>query len=223
MRVRPRALLGGVSVMRSRTFAGFAGAVVLAAALAGCSDSADTTLNINTAATATPSTEASGAAPAAATFGSACSSLPTDPNNSGSVEAMAKVPVGTAASGNPQLSTLVSALNKAQLTDSLNSSEMITMFAPTNDAFAKISQAELDALMADEAKLKSVLTYHMVSERLTPDNLAGTHKTLEGTDLTVTGSGTDFMVNGEAKVVCGNIQTSNGVVYLIDSVVMPKS
>jgi uncharacterized surface protein with fasciclin (FAS1) repeats len=77
-------------------------------------------------------------------------------------------------------------------------------------------------VLADNAQLTKILTYHVVPGRLSPDQLAGTHKTLEGDDLTVTGSGTAFTVNGNSSVVCGNVQTENATVYIVDTVLMPK-
>jgi uncharacterized surface protein with fasciclin (FAS1) repeats len=68
-----------------------------------------------------------------------------------------------------------------------------------------------------------VLTYHVVEGKLSPDQLAGTHKTLQGGSLEVTGSGEDFKVNGGSSVVCGNVQTANATVYVIDKVLLPKS
>ena len=136
---------------------------------------------------------------------------------------MATAPVATAASGNPLLSTLVTAVKQANLVDSLNTAKDITVFAPTNDAFAKIPKADLDKVLADRATLTKVLTYHVVPGRLTPEQLAGTHKTLEGGEVTVAGSGANFTVNGNSAVVCGNVQTSNATVYIVDSVLMPAS
>jgi uncharacterized surface protein with fasciclin (FAS1) repeats len=156
-------------------------------------------------------------------FGAGCSAVPTDPTNAGSFDAMAKVPVATAASGNPLLSTLVTAVQKAGLVDSLNSAAGVTVFAPTNDAFGKIPQADLTKVLADKATLTKILTYHVVPGKLAPQQLAGPHKTLEGDEVTVSGSGTDFTVGGNAKVVCGNVQTANATVYIIDSVLMPGS
>jgi uncharacterized surface protein with fasciclin (FAS1) repeats len=163
--------------------------------------------------------------PATATgeFGAGCAAVPTDPSNPGSFAAMAKVPVATAASDNPVLSTLVTAVKKANLVDSLNSAQGITVFAPANSAFEKIPSNTLDGVLADNDQLTKVLTYHVVAGRLSPDQLAGTHKTLEGQDLTVAGSGTDFTVNGNSSVVCGNVQTENATVYIVDTVLMPKS
>jgi len=156
-------------------------------------------------------------------FGPGCAAVPTDPSNPGSFAAMAKVPVATAASGNPLLSTLVTAVKQADLVDALNTAQNITVFAPTNDAFDKIPKADLDKALADKATLTKILTYHVVPGRLTPAQLAGTHKTLEGGVLTVAGSGTSYTVNGNSAVVCGNVQTSNATVYIVDTVLMPTS
>ena len=78
--------------------------------------------------------------------------------------------------------------------------------------------------MADpKGLLTTVLTYHVVAGPAAPDQLAGTHETLQGGTIEVTGSGEDFTVNGTAKVVCGNVQTANATVYIIDGVLLPKS
>ncbi|MEV6493063.1 fasciclin domain-containing protein [Actinoplanes sp. NPDC051633] len=149
--------------------------------------------------------------------------MPTDDSNPGSFAAMAQVPVATAASGNPLLSTLVTAVKQAGLVDSLNTAPELTVFAPTNDAFGKIPAADLKAVLADKKVLTSILTYHVVAGKLSPSELAGTHKTLQGDSITVAGSGEDFKVNGMSTVVCGNVQTANANVYIVDSVLMPKS
>lgn len=154
-----------------------------------------------------------------APFGPACASVPT--SGSGSFDGMSKDAVATAASNNPALSTLVTAVKKAGLVDTLNNATDITVFAPTNDAFAKLPKKDLDAVLNDKAMLTKVLTNHVVAGRLDPMQLAGTHDTLAKTELKVTGSGEDFMV-GDAKVVCGNVQTMNATVYIIDSVLLPK-
>jgi uncharacterized surface protein with fasciclin (FAS1) repeats len=137
---------------------------------------------------------------------------------------MAVDPVATAASHNPVLSTLVTAVTAAGLGDTLNTADGITVFAPSNDAFKAMDQATLKKALADpKGLLTTVLTYHVVAGRLSPAQLAGTHKTLQGTTLTVTGSGTDFTVNGSAKVICGNVQTANATVYIIDGVLSPAA
>ncbi len=152
-------------------------------------------------------------------FGPACASVPT--SGAGSFDGMSKDAVATAASNNPALSTLVTAVKKAGLVDTLNNATDITVFAPTNDAFAKLPKKDLDAVLNDKAMLTKVLTNHVVAGRLDPMQLTGTHDTLAKTELKVTGSGEDFMV-GDAKVVCGNVQTMNATVYIIDSVLLPK-
>ena len=164
--------------------------------------------------------------PSAATmdepFGVACATLPT--SGAGSVEGMALDPVATAASNNEALSTLVTAVGSAGLGETLNTTDDLTVFAPTNDAFAALDKATLDAALADpKGLLTTVLTYHVVPGRLSPDQLAGTHETLQGGTIEVTGSGEEFTVNGTAKVVCGNVQTKNATVYIIDGVLLPKS
>ncbi|MEP6639888.1 MAG: fasciclin domain-containing protein [Chloroflexota bacterium] len=155
-------------------------------------------------------------------FGAACSAVPA--SGAGSFEGMATDPVATAASNNPVLSTLVTAVTAAGLGDTLNTAEDITVFAPSNDAFAAMDKATMDSAMADpKGLLTTVLTYHVVPGRLTPDQLAGTHKTLQGGTLEVTGSGESFTVNGSAMVICGNVQTANATVYIIDGVLLPPA
>jgi uncharacterized surface protein with fasciclin (FAS1) repeats len=168
-----------------------------------------------------PSDMASDAMDAGAqTFGAGCSAIPAD--GGGSFDGMATEPVATAASANPLLKTLVAAVGAAGLVDTLNSTDGITVFAPTDDAFAKIPPKDLKAVLADKATLTNILTYHVVPGELTPDQLAGTHETLQGEQLTIEGSGEDFTVGeGGASVLCGNIPTENATVYVIDSVLMP--
>jgi uncharacterized surface protein with fasciclin (FAS1) repeats len=155
-------------------------------------------------------------------FGPACSAVPS--SGSGSFMGMSTAPVATAASNNPALSTLVTAVKKADLVDTLNSAKGITVFAPENSAFAAIPSATLTKVLANKAELTKILTYHVASGRYTPAMLATGKpiKTLEGTTVTPAGSGTSFTVNG-AHVVCGNVQTANATVYIIDTVMMPKS
>lgn len=155
----------------------------------------------------------------AATFGPGCSAIPD--SGAGSFNGMATEPVATAASANPLLKTLVTAVGEAGLVDTLNSADGITVFAPTDDAFGKIPPKDLKGVLADKDLLTKVLTYHVVAGQLTPEDLAGTHETLEGEKLTVAGSGEDFTVDDGAKVLCGNIPTANATVYVIDSVLMP--
>ncbi|MFD0526586.1 fasciclin domain-containing protein [Kitasatospora arboriphila] len=199
----------------------------LALGLSACGSSGSS--SSNAASAGTPSAAAPSVTPSSAPsttmasqpFGAACAAVPKD--GAGSFAGMAQDPVATAASHNPLLSTLVTAVTKAGLADTLNSAQNITVFAPTNDAFAKVPKADLEALLADKDKLTKVLTYHVVPERLAPDALPGDHKSLEGGTVNATGSGEDFTANGNAKVLCGNVQTANATVYIVDTVLMPTS
>ncbi|WDO10682.1 fasciclin domain-containing protein [Streptomyces murinus] len=155
-------------------------------------------------------------------FGPACSTVPK--NGAGSFDGMAQDSVATAASNNPALSTLVTAVRKAGLVDTLNNARNITVFAPTNDAFAKIPKATLDKVLNDKAQLTKILTYHVVGQKLTPKDLEnGSFVTLEKSKVTTIGSGESYTVDDSAKVVCGNVRTANANVYIIDTVLMPKS
>ncbi|QMU77405.1 fasciclin domain-containing protein [Streptacidiphilus sp. PB12-B1b] len=192
----------------------------LTACSSGASAAAAPAAGSATTASAMASTGPSGTA-MAQPFGPGCAKVPG--SGSGSFSGMAQDPVATAASHNPLLSTLVTAVQKAGLVDTLNSAKGITVFAPSNTAFAKIPKATLASVLANKAELTKILTYHVVSGQLAPSALAGTHKTLEGSSLTVTGSGQSFTVNGTAKVVCGDVHTANATVYIIDTVLMPKA
>ncbi|MER8232799.1 fasciclin domain-containing protein [Streptomyces sp. NPDC094049] len=209
--------------MNSQTFRRAAvavtGAVLLPLALSACSDSGSTT---GAAAVDTAPTSAQAApAPAGGPFGPGCAAVPK--SGAGSFDGMAKDPVATAASHNPDLSTLVAAVKQAGLVDTLNNAQNITVFAPTNAAFAKIPKADLAKVLADKAKLTDILTYHVVGQRLTPQQLeSGKFETLEKGVLTTSGSGENYTVDGSSKVVCGDVPTANATVYIVDTVLMPK-
>jgi uncharacterized surface protein with fasciclin (FAS1) repeats len=117
--------------------------------------------------------------------------------------------------------TLATALGAAGLVDTLKGKGPFTVFAPTDEAFAKIPKADLDALLKDKAKLTAVLTYHVVAGKvMAADVKAGKVKTVQGSDLNVTTTG-GVQVNG-ANVVKTDIVADNGVIHVIDTVVMPK-
>ena len=117
--------------------------------------------------------------------------------------------------------TLAAALTAAGLIDTLKGPGPFTVFAPTDEAFAKIPKAELDALLKDKAKLTSVLTYHVVAGKvMAADVKAGKVKTVQGSDLTVSTVG-GVMVD-KAKVVKTDIVADNGVIHVIDSVIIPR-
>jgi uncharacterized surface protein with fasciclin (FAS1) repeats len=117
--------------------------------------------------------------------------------------------------------TLVTAIKAAGLVDTLKGKGPFTVFAPTDEAFAKIPKANLDALLADKTKLSGVLTYHVVPGRvMAKDVKAGSVKTVQGSALTIS-TKDGVMVDG-AKVIKTDIVTDNGVIHVIDAVVMPK-
>jgi uncharacterized surface protein with fasciclin (FAS1) repeats len=172
--------------------------------------------------TAPASPAGSPGAGAGGVFGPACASIPSDPANPGSLRSIARQPAANAIAASPTLSTFASAITKANLGDQLNRAGALTIFAPTNDAFAKIPQGDLKNLLNNQSRLQSVIKFHVLNQRLAPNKLAGTHRTQQGQDVTVNGSGTNFTVNNTANVVCGNVPTSNATLYFIDTVLMPS-
>ncbi len=201
------------------------GLAVASLGLAACSSSGSaSTAASGSSASASSAAAGSGGSAAATTmnFGPACASVPK--SGAGSFSGMATAPVAIAASANPALSTLVTAVKKAGLVDTLNSAANITVFAPDNAAFAKIPAATLAKVLADKATLTKILTYHVATGRHTPTQLASGSaiKTLEGATVKPADMGGSYTVNG-AHVVCGNVQTANATVYIIDTVLMPPS
>jgi uncharacterized surface protein with fasciclin (FAS1) repeats len=203
--------------------AGVTLAVVGAFALAGCASSGSGAGAMSSS-SSTPS--ATMMDPSANLVGSGCAAYAKAvPSGAGSIQGMSQDPVAVAASNNPMLKTLVSAVSgklnpKVDLVSTLDGGEF-TVFAPVDDAFAKIPSATIDSLKTDSTTLTSILTYHVVPGQIEPDKIVGTHKTVEGADLTVAGSGDKLTVNGTAAVICGGVQTANATVYLIDTVLMP--
>ena len=192
----------------------------------------------SSAAESTSSAPSSSAAPSASdsataageNFGAGCSAVPAE--GPGSFQGMSTAPVATAASANPVLSTLVSAVTAAGLVDTLNSAQDITVFAPANPAFEAIPPDTLNSVLADVPMLTTILTHHVVQGRVAPEDLATAPlMTLAGDTITVTGSGEDFSVAADqtvlmanpATVICGNVQTANATVYIIDQVLAPAA
>ncbi|WP_223169125.1 MULTISPECIES: fasciclin domain-containing protein [Microbacterium] len=217
-------------ITRKRMSAGLALAVAATFALSACSMSGST---------AEPSDEPSTPAveeseepmeemdPAANLVGPGCADYAEAvPDGAGSVEGMSQDPVATAASNNPLLTTLVAAVSgqlnpDVNLVDTLNGDEF-TVFAPVDEAFAAIDPATIESLKTDTETLTSILTYHVVPGQVAPDAIGGTHTTVQGADVEVTGEGDALMVN-DANVICGGVQTANATVYLIDAVLMPPA
>ena len=165
------------------------------------------------------------------TFGAACAQLPQG-TTPGSLNSMAKLPVASAAGGNPELSQLVTAVQGAGLVDTLNGQKDITVFAPYNAAFDEVKKSLGDAkygqLLANKDALGNVLKYHVVAKRYNRDGLvaAGSVATLAGGSLQVKMDGDTMTVtdgSGQtAHVLCGNIPTANATVFVIDKVLMAQ-
>ncbi len=164
-------------------------------------------------------------------FGPACSQVPTE--GEGSPQGMVDDPVATAASNNPLLTTLVAAVTAANLGDTLNSAEAITVFAPADPAFADLeattpgitNQLTTDPNVADaDSQLSQILKYHVIGQRYDAAGLvqAGSVESLQGGMVTIAGTETAPTVNG-AQVLCGNIPTSNATVFVIGQVLSPPA
>ena len=214
--------------------AGLSLALAAAFALSACSTGGAASTSSEEPAPSTMATETPMASetpmamdPAANLVGPGCADYAAAvPEGDGSIEGMSQDPVAVAASNNPVLTTLVAAVSgelnpEVNLVDTLNGGEF-TVFAPVDDAFAKIDADTIESLKTDTETLTAILTYHVVPGKIEPADIAGTHTTEQGADLEVTGSGDDWMVN-DAMVICGGVQTANATVYLIDSVLMPPS
>ncbi|MEE2852701.1 MAG: fasciclin domain-containing protein [Actinomycetota bacterium] len=148
------------------------------------------------------------------------------PAGPASVQGMSQDPVAVAASHNPMLTTLTAAVSgqlnpQVNLVDTLNNGQY-TVFAPTDDAFAKLPASTIDELKTNSSMLTSILTYHVVQGQMSPAKIIGSHKTLQGADLNVTGQANTLSVNN-AGVVCGGVPTANATVYMIDTVLMPPA
>jgi uncharacterized surface protein with fasciclin (FAS1) repeats len=219
------------SIRSTRTaLAVFSITAVAMLGLAGCSAGGSTSAESEAeeptmSEEATPSEEAMEMDPAADLVGPGCAAYAEEvPDGAGSVAGMAEDPVAVAASNNPILTTLTAAVSgglnpDVNLVDTLNGDEF-TVFAPVDDAFAKIDPATIEALKTDSETLTTILTYHVVPGQLSPDEVAGTLTTVQGGTVEVAGSGDDLTVN-DAAVICGGVKTANATVYLIDTVLMP--
>ena len=154
-----------------------------------------------------------------ARFGSDCGMIPA--TGMGSFHGMSMDPVVTAATHNPLLTTLAKDINTAGLTADLNSMHAVTVFAPANTAFSKLPASSM-TMMHRQAELAKILKYHVVSGHITPAQLASGKPltTLEGGTLKPSKMGAVYEVN-TADVICGNIQTANATVYVINKVLIP--
>lgn len=207
-------------------------AVALTASACGGTDtdagSATSSSTSSSSAAETPMASETPMADNAALVGPGCADYAKAvPDGAGSVEGMSKDPVATAASNNPLLKTLTAAVSgklnpKVNLVDTLNNDEF-TVFAPVDTAFAKLPPATVKTLGMDDKLLSTILTYHVIPGQLDASKIVGTHKTVQGGSVEVTGSADALMVDGGTAVICGNVKTANATVYLIDTVLTPKA
>lgn len=205
-------------------------ALVAATALAACSGGDDSDTAATTATDSAASRMKAAATPdadpaLASLVGPGCAAYAAQvPTGSGSVGGMAVDPVATAASNNPMLKTLTAAVSgklnkKVNLVDTLNGGEY-TVFAPVDAAFAKVPESTIDKLKKDRDQLTKLLTYHVVMGQLSPSEVIGSQKTVQGDNVKVTGTGDTIKVNN-ANVICGGVKTANATVYLVDAVLTP--
>lgn len=174
-----------------------------------------------------PSTPSNGASTAATSgaaatppFGSGCPNLPDsgpgsliDLGDRDWIDALAQVPA---------LSQLSVTTSLSGLASSLQGVGEVTVFAPDDTAFRRIGAAEGRRLLTQPAAGVETLSYHVVPGRITPENLVGTHRTLTGGSLQIAGSGQAFTVDGRAAITCGNLQTKNATIYIVDRVLQPS-
>jgi uncharacterized surface protein with fasciclin (FAS1) repeats len=219
----------GNKALRSVAALFFAGALIAGAA---CSDDDDeatagTTEQPDDSDTTMADDSAMPASSAEACDASQITAMVQSGAEQGTLEGMTDDPVGTAASNNPVLTTLTQAVTAANLVDTLNSAQALTVFAPTDCAFAAADPATIEAALADPGGLlTTVLGFHVIpGEELDAAALAGETSltTLTGEELSISVSGDTVTVGDQAEVVVPDIQTANATVHLIDSVMLPPS
>jgi uncharacterized surface protein with fasciclin (FAS1) repeats len=177
---------------------------------------ASTASTASTTSTSAPVAVTTSAGLTSETFGPGCAAVPT--SGAGSFADMAQ---------DPDLSTFVAAVAAATLGDTLDGPGPFTIFAPSNEAFAKLPKVTLDAALADPSGvLTTILTYHVIAGKsLDAQGLAdaGSATTVNGADVTIAASDDTITINDQSAVVCGNIKTANGTVHIVDTVLLPPS
>jgi uncharacterized surface protein with fasciclin (FAS1) repeats len=197
------------------------------AACGGSDDDATESSGTSEETTSEMTEETEAEAAGADVFGDACGEVPT--SGEGSLEGMVDDPVATAASNNPLLTTLVSAVGAIDgLGDTLNSSEALTVFAPYDPAFEEIPKKDLNALVKEgqqkgqDSQLYTILAHHVVGANADATAVVAEHETLAGDTITVEGDTESGMTVSDgtvtANVLCGNIPTANATVYVVDKV-----
>jgi len=207
--------------MRSWLFGACGAAILVSSAAAACGGGTSTSA-ANTARRPARTPTASVGLPARATngaFGTEC-----DKVSAGGYRALAREPVATATSHDPELSELTHAIRVAGLTTTLNAAKSVTVFAPDDNAFAGIGTGNVSTLMASRSDLARVLENHIVTGRVTPRDLAS------GVPLTAISGSTLHPAKADglyqidnATVVCGNVKTANATIYVINKVLVPSA
>ncbi|WP_448610490.1 fasciclin domain-containing protein [Geodermatophilus sp. URMC 60] len=205
-------------------------AAVLALPLAGCGSDGPAD-DVAAASSAPATTSATETAPPAPTgpFGPGCAALPAQ--GPGSPAALAAAPAATGMSSVPGLASTMVTVHAAALAASLDATQDLTVLAPVDEAFAAVPTATLDPLLADIPRLTALVTHHVISGRLAPGELAGTHTTLDGGRVTIDRAGEVFTISADqtllgaadATVICGNLPTLNATVYVVDQVLTPSA
>ncbi len=205
-------------------------AAVLALPLAGCGSDGPAD-DVAAASSAPATTSATETAPPAPTgpFGPGCAALPAQ--GPGSPAALAAAPAATGMSSVPGLASTMVTVHAAALAASLDATQDLTVLAPVDEAFAAVPTATLDPLLADIPRLTALVTHHVISGRLAPGELAGTHTTLDGGRVTIDRAGEVFTISADqtllgaadATVLCGNLPTLNATVYVVDQLLTPPA
>lgn len=208
---------------------------LLPLALVGCTSSTETPSSpgtslvtpspsvpslVSTPSGTTPSPSRDDASTGTRPFGPGCSRILGD--DEADVERLSASDVVDALSQSPTLTRLGRAVEEAGLVQELEGEDGATLLAPDDEAFSRLGRADAARLLGDRSTLVRVVRTHVLPERLGPEELVGRHQALSGATVEVTGSGTDLTVDGDARVVCGNIRTSNATIYVIDRVLVPR-
>lgn len=209
--------------MRRSTLAAATTVVALALALGACASGSGDTDGEGTEESGreTGREGAAGDGSADGPFGPGCSDFPSE--GGGSLDAMADQPFATAIADSPVLGNLADALERAGLSEELDTAEGVTVFAPVNDAFDMYPDGEMDDLLGDSDRLAYLLGYHVVAGEVDSAELdGGVFDSLNGGRVRVSGSRGGYTVDGYATVDCADVRTANATVHVVDMLLMPS-
>ncbi len=158
--------------------------------------------------------------------GNGCASyIANNPTGPSSIADMENQTAAEAIANNPLLTTYNEAISgqfnsDVDLTQTLSNGEF-TIFAPVDSAFDDLDAATLSNLHTDSNFLITTIIYNIIPGNVSPDDIVGTKTTIQGSDITISGTGNNLVVNNEANIICGGIKTENATIYLVDSVLFP--